>query len=85
MVAPDGALPAGPDVRIPIVLSQFHNLTPPGTPITQVCRVWFTDMGIEALLAAFDAKRRDVDEIESAKPTQRAIKNKTHKPIVLAK
>jgi hypothetical protein len=42
-------------------------------------------MGIEALLAAFDAKRRDVDEIESAKPTQRAIKNKTHKPIVLAK
>lgn len=82
MVSPNEALPARPDDRIPVVISELEGLVNPAMTIAKVCRLWGTEMGTEALDVTW-YERRDVSMIEKSPSTD--YKSRTHKPIALAK
>ena len=48
MIAPDEALPARANIRIPIIVSQFHGLIHPTVTISQVGRLRCPQMGSKA-------------------------------------
>jgi hypothetical protein len=49
VVSPDEALPAGPEDRVPVVISELDGLVYPAMAITKVGRLRDTEMGTEAL------------------------------------
>ena len=52
MVAPDEALPARANIRIPIIISQFHGLIHPTVTVSQVGRLRFSKVSSKAFLSA---------------------------------
>ena len=84
VVSPDEALPAGPDDRIPVVISELHGLIYPAMAIAKVGRLWGTEMGTEALDVTW-YERRYVSEIQHRSVQVQTTENRTHKPIALAK
>jgi hypothetical protein len=63
VVSPDEALPAGPDDRVPVVMSQFEGLVNPAVAIAKVGRLRGTEMGTEALDVTW-YEGRDVSGIQ---------------------
>ena len=51
MVAPNEALPARANIRIPVIISQFHSLIHPTVTVSQVSRLRRPQMGSKALLS----------------------------------
>ena len=45
MVSPDEALPARPDIYIPMIVSPLHGPAHHVIPITETCRQHFAEMG----------------------------------------
>ena len=81
MVSSDEALPAGPDDRIPVVISELHGLIYPEMAIAKVGRLRDTEMGTEA----FDVtwyERRYVSGIQyrsaQAQITKVELTNRSH-------
>jgi len=54
MVAPDEALPAGANIRIPKIISQFHGLIHPAVSVSQVGRLRCPEMGPKAFFSKSD-------------------------------
>jgi hypothetical protein len=52
MVAPDEALPARANVRIPIIISQFYGLIHPTITVSQVGRLWCPQMSSKTFYSA---------------------------------
>ena len=48
MIAPNEALPARANIRIPIIISQFHGLIHPTVTVSQVGRLRCPQMGSKA-------------------------------------
>jgi hypothetical protein len=51
MVAPDEAFPARANIRIPVIISQFHDLIRPTITVSQVGRLRFPQVGSKAFLS----------------------------------
>jgi hypothetical protein len=56
MVTPDEALPAGANVRIPVVLSQFKGLIHPTVSVPQVRRLRRPQVGTETFYSTSSSR-----------------------------
>jgi len=65
MIAPDEALPARANIRIPIIVSQFHGLIHPTVTVSQVGSLRCPQMGPKAffptgLISGYENKSNDM-------------------------